>query len=321
MPGCLADTLMRHDEGFIRMRKKSDSSMSSLDLLLDTICNMFGGILLMAILVVVLTQTSASHISPYVPMDIEETMESRSLRAEILRLENATLDLKTKAAAAQSEYVSAVPSVTRDLLDRRQAFAEAHRNALRRLETASQQREATANNLALLEQEATRVTNALATQKAELDRVRSQLLAQPASLPRNVRLPHRRGKVEGTAIYYLVKGDKAYRVGPIRWTGGAYPTGDCIGTPVVGSSPQVRLRPRDGMGIRITERPVAASLRRSNPRTHYVVMFVYDDDRSFASFQQMKKIISDKGYRYVAGPKTSPGGSVTVVPVEYHESE
>jgi len=301
--------------------------MSSLDLLLDTICNMFGGILLMAILVVVLTQTSASHISPDVSMDIKEAMESRSLRAEILRLENATLELKTKTAAAQSQYVSSVPLVMRDLLDRRQAFAEAYLNALRRLETASQQRETTANDLALLEQETTRVTDALSAKTAELDRVRNQLLAKPASMPRNVRLPHRRGKVEGTASYYLVKGDKAYRVGPIRWTGGAYPTGDCIGTPVPYSHPpQVQLRPKDGAGLKITERPgkadpLAASLRRLSPRTHYVVMFVYDDDRSFASFQQMKNMILDKGYRYVAGPKMSPGGSITVVPVEYHESE
>jgi len=309
------------------MHRRYDTSMSSLDLLLDTICNMFGGILLMAILVVVLTQTSASHISPDVPMDIKEAMESRSLQAEILRLENATLDLKTKVVATQSQYVSSVPLIMRDLLERRQAFVEAHRNALRRLETTSQQRETVANDLALLKQEATRVTDALSAKTTELDRVRNQLLAQPASLPRNVRLPHRRGKVEGRAVYYLIKGDRACRVGRIRWTGGAYPTGDCIGTPVQNSHPpQVQLRPRGRAGLKITEHPgkddpLAASLRWLSPRTYYIVMFVYNDDRSFASFQQMKNMILDKGYRYVAGPKMSPGGSITVVPVEYHESE
>jgi len=309
------------------MRKRSDSSMSSLDLLLDTICNMFGGILLMAILVVVLTQASASHISPDIPMDIDAAMESRSLQTDILRLESAILDLKTTAAAAQSEYMSAVPSVTRDLLDRRQAFAAAHGNALRRLETASQQRQTTANNLVLLEQETARLIHELTAEKAGLSRVKDQLLAAPALLPRNVRLPHRRGKVDGTAIYYLIKGNKAYRLGPTHWTGKAYTTGDCIGEPVPYSQPpQVRLRPKDGAGVRITGRaggnnPLTALLRRSNPRTHYVVMFIYDDDRSFASFQQMKEIILARGYRYVVSPKTSPGRSITVVPVEYHESE
>ena len=169
--------------------------------------------------------------------------------------------------------------------------------------------------------------DALAAGKAELDRVKSQLLAAPALLPRNVRLPHRRGKVEGTALYFLVQGDKAYGFSALRWTGGAYAAGDCIAEPLPYSHPpQVRLRPRDGAGIRIAEQPdeddsLAAVFRPSTARTHYVVMFVYDDDRSFASFQQMKKMILDRGYRYVVGPKTSPGGSVTVVPAEYHESE
>jgi len=171
------------------------------------------------------------------------------------------------------------------------------------------------------------VTEAISAGKAELDRVKAQLLAAPALLPRNVRLPHRRGMVEGTALYFLVQGDSAYRVSAIHWTGGSYATGDCTAEPVPYSyPPQVRLRPRGGAGMKIADRPqqddaLIAILRGANPRSHYVVMFVYDDDRSFASFQQMKKMILERGYRYVAGPKTSPGGSITVVPVEYHETE
>ena len=309
------------------MRRRPDNAIGSLDLLLDTICNMFGGILLMAILVVVLTQAIASNLSPDVPMDIEEVMESRSLRTDILRLESAVLDLKTKMSAAQSKYVSAVPPVTRSLLDQREAFEVAHRNSLGRLKTASVQRQSAADSLALLEQEAARVNLELTARQMALGRVKRQLLAAPVSLPRNVRLPHRQGKAKGTAIYYLIKGDRAYRIRRIRWTGDAYTTGDCIAEPVPYSSPvQVRLRPRNGAGLVITNRlggedPLAVSLRRLNPRTHYVVMFVYDDDRSFASFQQMKNMILDRGCRYVTGPKMSPGGSVIVVPVDHHESE
>jgi len=105
--------------------RASTSDVSSLDLLLDTICNMFGGILLMAILVVVLTQTSASHFSAREQEYVPETLDARALRQEVLSLENAVVDLKSRAMRVHADYEARVSPAVDLMLVRREEMRNA----------------------------------------------------------------------------------------------------------------------------------------------------------------------------------------------------
>ena len=81
------------------MRRRSRGPKDSLDLLLDTMCNAFGGIVLIAILVALLIEKPGDGERPETPMTREDLTLSRKA-AELTRLEN---DIKTTEARYEKE--------------------------------------------------------------------------------------------------------------------------------------------------------------------------------------------------------------------------
>ena len=305
-------------------RPKQSSNTTSLDLLLDTICNMFGGVLLMAVLVVVLTQSQASHVRDQLaPEEVEQTIANRQLRLEVIQLETEVASLKRELRETESDYAAEVPAETRHLLDRKTSFKQALKEASARLERAADRQRQLSQDLSGLSQKESELSAQIASRKRELSGVQAQMRQEKRRVKHNVRLPHQKGKAAGRPVYYLIKGDRIYRQGITwRWRGEEFVTGDCIGKPVPNSNPpQVLLRPRPGAGAKVTKASVQASLRNRPPRSYYVVMWVYNDSESFGSFQKMKKYVLDSGYRYVAGPKATPGKSIRLVPARHHKSE
>jgi len=96
------------------MGRRRGAPASSLDLLLDTICNTFGGVVFLAILTIILLQMSghdAESTSPEVPRQAE-------LADLELRREDAAARLKTlRAATAQQDALreQLVPADVREL--------------------------------------------------------------------------------------------------------------------------------------------------------------------------------------------------------------
>lgn len=305
-------------------RRQSSSSTTSLDLLLDTICNMFGGVLLMAVLVVVLTQSQASHLRDQLaPEEVEQTIANRQIRLEVIQLETEVVSLKRELREMESSYIAEVPTETRRLLDRKTSFKQALKEASARLERVADRQRQLSQDLSVLSQKESELSVLIASSKRKLSGIQAQMRQEKQRAKQNVRLPHQKGKAPGRPVYYLIKGDRIYRQGITwRWRGQEFVTGDCIGKPIPNSNPpQVRLRPRPGAGAKITKASVQASLRSRPPRSYYVVMWVYDDSESFGAFQKMKKYVLDSGYRYVAGPKSTQGESIPVVPARHHKSE
>ena len=79
-----------------RRRRQRTETNSSLDLLLDTICNTFGGIIFLAILVAVLLQFSGAA-----PFETPATTSDESVRA-----------LETEIAALERSIARRLPAAT-----------------------------------------------------------------------------------------------------------------------------------------------------------------------------------------------------------------
>ena len=82
------------------MSRRGAPSGDSLDLLLDTICNTFGGILFIAMLVVILTNQMSREASPTEPT-VQNSRALRTMRGQLSE-SDATLT-KLRQAVRQKE--------------------------------------------------------------------------------------------------------------------------------------------------------------------------------------------------------------------------
>lgn len=106
----------------MKRRRRRAAAGDSLELLLDTICNTFGGIVFIALLIVLLLRETGirrDEPSETLPPAELETLAGRleAVNAELVALRTAQADLARRAA----EYA---PAETRDLLERRGQLEE-----------------------------------------------------------------------------------------------------------------------------------------------------------------------------------------------------
>src|SRR5687768_3661347 len=86
------------------MSRKSSASSDSLDLLLDTICNTFGGVLFIAMLVIILLNMSGEKAAS-VPATPDAQAQLAAAQAEMVRAQTE-LDQLRRAAAEQAKLAS-----------------------------------------------------------------------------------------------------------------------------------------------------------------------------------------------------------------------
>ncbi len=288
-----------------RLARSNESS--SLELLLDTICNLFGGMILLAILVVMQTQRTVDRIpqdagSTEVHLEIRKLdFEYERLRDEVMRIENQKTHLD------DIYHASASPNVNK-LLDTKREFLEAIKEANERLvglqkdlsysTTSSKELK---NNIDNIEQQAE------AKQK-QIQSLEQEIINANQQLPKDVRLPHRQSTYTKSPRYYVVKGRRVYPYGGKgRLTGTPYESEDCLVTPLPGSGhiffQAIKVEPVKGKGIAVPEKRSSnyiflTTLKECRSSTHYVVFFVYNDSESFRSFQKLKKIVLDRGFLF-----------------------
>lgn len=309
-------------------RRISSWGFDSLELMLDAICNVFGGITLVAILVVLQIHSSVNSLPQASAADMDRFLEARGLSLEVERLRQQLVDLSRQERALANTLQSVGSPNAGKLVkvggEFKGAIVQARTRADKlQAEHDKADRAYTEQVLASREQR-----RRLRAKELEADKLAGQLRLL-ANRPRKaVRLPHRRGRARGTACYYVVKGNKVYRFGAggmPRWQGQPYRVEDCLVSPIPGEN-QARIQPDESAGFivpredRQTSR-FATSLKRYDPRFNYVVFFVYSDDQSYTSFQRLKNEALDSGYRYVVNTKDRGGGSFVMVPTKFHETE
>jgi hypothetical protein len=284
------------------MARRRDQEDSSLELLLDTICNVFGGIVFIAILVSILTSAESS--------EVEATAQDASKHLEV---EREVQDLRAQEQRLQSAIDEA--SRTMKLLDadgRQQEFAVAVDALEQRLLEATGRMEANRKWL----EEYREWQKSLATSSVE---VQQKLKAQAAALEREIaqskdqrtidaRL-HAERETTKTQVILLLEGDCVYVV-PVGRGKNAIINSElddqvsCDGSVLTG----LTIRPKPGKGIKPSEVDGSPQLMRLiaalPPQTHYIEMFVMPD--SVNAYTEMRDLLAQRGYQYAISPCDEP---------------
>jgi len=283
----------------------------------------------MAILVVVLTQTSASQFTVQEPEHVAETLDARALRQEVLSLEDTLVDLKSRAVRAQTEYEAKVHATVDAMLVRREEMRNAFEKAARHLDAARKHVSDEAMFLATAAGQASDLERVLSAAQAEHKSL-VELLRFPVHLRGQVRLPHQRGPIAGQAEYFIVKGQKAYYVG-YRHRGHAHLHVEDLTDLTLPRMRAIyeeptRIQPNEGAGFPVPENveqsaPWRRRLSEYRPDEHYFVFFVWNDSDSFAAFQRLKNSALANRFQYVVRIQVPESGAITVEPRRLHEAE
>ena len=281
-------------------RRRIDKS-DSLELLLDTICNVFGGIVLMAILVVIQTRSTISRIPE--AMDLADAaLEVEPLRFHLGRLERQVAELRDRHEQLRSRIRSATTPDTAKLLERREQFVreiESAQEECRKLDRETTRDRQIIDELSRQNQDRNQRVEDLQAELTRLAEARKRVLAARTM---RVRLPRWHVSHTTGQRIYLIKGSKAHWLGD-RWPASeAHVSGHCKVTPL----PLQRARlvePVEGAGVQIAATTEKKSqfrllLKRDSSRTHLISFFVHADSDSFATFQRARAATVVEGYEY-----------------------
>ena len=281
------------------MRRRRAQPQDSLELLLDTISNVFGGILLMAILIVLQAQASVSRVTAepaatpllrQAELDLARAVrEAEALRDEVqaIRARSPDFEQLSEIAARKAEFLGAIEQAQdrlqeeRSMIDRLSQVAGTSEREQAELEERLREREA-----------------ALKDGKRRLGAVRQ-------AARQNVRLPLRH-EHSGGQRSILIDGDALYGLPE-----------DCDAEPSPKRTFATRYTPRSGQGHDAGTDPTAELAVRALLAGHrgarvMVSFWVSDQDASFATFQRARAVANELGFSYSVGPYQRTEGLIVI---------
>ncbi|QDT28782.1 hypothetical protein Enr10x_41280 [Gimesia panareensis] len=296
-----------------RTRRTSDGS--SLELLLDTICNTFGGVLFISILVVILINMS-SDASQKIPPDEPAQSELMEMQIELQNSQERIQKLKNVIEQQQSIESQFVDPDTRMIVRKWTQLNE----DLTRLEESKEQalsnisRDQTLINRVATE--AKQSADALASAKEEYSSLLSRLRVEVEARSQSAKLPKLRRTNKNEMVFFLSQG---YFSSYARKMGeGTYvPNTNEV---VEKTGPQgAYIEPVSSAGIKISkddnaiQEPLERRLSDFKPSQHYIAVFVSPD--SFEEFAVLKDLMVQKGFEYRLEPYT-PDQKVYIGPTQ-----
>lgn len=291
-------------------RRTAHSDEDSLELLLDTICNVFGGIILMAILVVLQTQGSIEKMatlveSPDTPLEVEQ------LTFEIERIDKQLDDLRKQRQDLDKRFRESASPDTAILLDRREEFVKAIQEAEQRIDKLSKDERKARDLLSLQVPQESQLSREVEAVRRKLEATVKRREQQTDASTITARLPQQHQSRTSRQRIYLISGKKAYSLEVFHAAVSQYASGDCLVTPKP-SSGGMFVEPKSGRGTVVPEdaRQAAAFrilLKRDSSDTHIISFFVQADSESFAAFQVARTVTVAEGYEYSVGPYEAPG--------------
>ena len=306
------------------MRRRAQSDDSSLELLLDTITNTFGGVLFLAILVALMLRTSApaarhagdgstARMSPEERASLE--MQVAAVRDDLASVQEELQAARTNGGGEKSPAVeesqSLADAIARAVDERADAVTE----------TADyQERAASAEEQARLEAESlARIRERLRDAEKAWDE--AQELAATLTRSRlDLETAEQRPTIDVVAGFPTLRETEKRQVGLYLRFGRLYMmhawrNGERLGPNaehffVAPGEPPVAV-PRPGAGVVVTDATIRDSVRRMladfPPRDWVVAAVLFGD--SHEHFQLLRKALVESGYEYNPIP-VRPGGSV-----------
>lgn len=280
------------------MKRRESSSGDSFDLFLDTVCNAFGGIVFIAILVAILVQTRsvAESLQKQLPYDMTTTLSDEELAIELdrqklkrNRLEELLAEL-TDSSAPEEPDVALNPAVERnpsDEINELEPKLQTTLADLAKFTAANKQLEVAVRNLEKLRRE---------MEKAAEEEVPDETNENNDLVTFEV--PKFRSSSKGTYTV-LLHGDAVYFAGYASGLNENVFNGEDVSVrkSLDGESFWARPSPT-AVGKNVNSSAVRSLLTRLDLRGEFMTMIVWDD--SYETFQRLKNQILEKGLGYRA---------------------
>lgn len=307
----------------------SGHQQSSLELMLDTVCNVFGGIVLMAILVVLQTRGTVARMPGPGSHGLDTFFEARELRFRERQLNRELRELQQQRDKLLDTERPGRDSNLSVLVERYSEFKKAIAESSEKAEHQKAELVRKEQTLADLRNKGKAAEKRLKAKQRTIDGLKRQILNLAESPTKKMRLPHRRGAAAGKARYYVIKNKKLYRAGTTgitRWRGPPYMLEDCRVTPQGTEALQIAMSLPPGRGLEVSDRresllAIRRSLADYPPTTYYCYFWVCSSNTSYATFQTLRKLVTRMGYQYGVGVLDRDDGPLIFVPTSYHETE
>lgn len=281
-------------------RTRLHTADDSLDLMLDAICNVFGGILLLAILVVLQTRVSVQDLSRQ--SDLEIQMER--LQMEVDKTAEQVQVLHGRRDILETSYRREHPEEKEEVLKTQQTWSDQSRKQILLYEEAQNKLSQAQQVLSEYEMKIMELDSKIEVEQAQNKSLQNRADEVEQATSEHIRLPRFRIDYSKNPIYFVIQGGKIYALGSEHQSGrGSYISKECRITPLKSVFGGVKIEPIEGKGIRTPKTleegvPFLGLIRDFSPKGFFIYFFVSGDDESFADFQLLKKILLNDNYLY-----------------------
>lgn len=287
------------------MSRSRHVTSDSLDLLLDTICNTFGSLLFLSLLIVLMVQHRSREVAPTPP--------SSQAEMQLAQLQNAIQQLQIRQANLQR-----VLQQSRQFARPEKVTVELHqwRQWQRRVKQLEENNADQVQRLASLQQAMNRLARQMEQEQQQLQqqretvaRLRRQVQQQIARQTREIRLPRLRTTFKDQVVLFLQEQKLfvCHRVEGEGFRRRLVLSDECEVVSLLG---QRIVMPNKDKGLPISSAsPDRVAIRRRlrpfRTDSEYLHVFVWPD--SFAQWRPLHEVIETLGFDY------------TVVPMEQDE--
>tara|TARA_Y100001933_G_scaffold252643_1_gene291920 strand:- start:2149 stop:3093 length:945 start_codon:yes stop_codon:yes gene_type:complete len=293
------------------MEEESDDS---LDLLLDTLCNAFGGIILITLLIALMSQEA--NDAPTKPKSFKtqwmlEQQAISKIENEIIIEESIGASLQSEPGSDASGKVAAALREKETLEQQKQSLTE----SMKRLQKILSSMPANSSNLAVdlqrqlrqlqsmdveNEESADRLENEIEQIESRLASANRDIQSSKRGRTQTLRLPKEKGKTGKKYIWVIVKYGMIY---PIDWE---HPSTTkrifTITEPYDGAFAYSPIRTRGFSPFR-NQADIIQYFRTIDSRETYLAFQVFTNDTCFKSFNQAKQIATSMGIGYAWEPR------------------
>lgn len=307
------------------MRRFRATHSDSLDLLLDTICNAFGGIVLIAILVTLLTSDTKERLQEAATSADRELTERQiaSLKSDIKEAEEY-LERQASSVSVDPGLVARLDQAKASLQTARDknikawsAWEKAASKASGKdpqADTVLGERVSVSSRLASLRTETEALNDKLSRLKQRLETLKRERSDIVASKAEQLRLPKEQPERSGN-VYFLLKNNEVYPLGVARF-GALVQNNDSLEWQVVDEDSH-RVTPKAGRGISASNVP--SSLRDTlvlmQKEGKYATLST--DSRSAAVYRALRSELLKYGLLFGWEYEESPSEIFTTGPNGY----
>lgn len=278
------------------MKKRQSNSGDSFDLFLDTVCNAFGGIVFIAILVAILVQTRSvtESLREQLPYDVTSLLSDEEMVVELDRLKSkrsrlqellASLKTSPKPVAPDTEEQPSAESTVLDQIDDLEPKLESSLSSLQKYTAANKQLEDAIDKLEAIR----RAMESAAAEEIEQEEEQQNDLI-------TFQVP--RAKTTSKETYsVLLKGGLIYVAGYASGLNKNIFTGSDVSVRKSQDGDIFWARPApNAVGKPFNSSTIQSMLTRLEVRDEFLTMIVWDD--SYGTFQELKNFILERGLGY-----------------------